>query len=253
MKTILRFFFYCVCYISKLVVRDSGARVLMYHSITKENVFFNVSMKDFIWQIEYLERHAYRFFSLQELVHAMKEGRDLRKVIVLTFDDAHRDFMTIVLPYVTKKNIPVTVFWPTRMPGNSLMTSTGVLCDILSRDEIVSLTSNFLCEIGSHTCSHPDLTTLNREQVATEIQNSYHDVAMITQKPVAFAYPKGRFFENDAQVVRDAGYYAAVTTHPGIVTSASDVCVIPRISIDSVTSRFVFQTKLSTLYSSIKK
>ncbi len=183
----------------------------------------------------------------------MKEGRDLRKVIVLTFDDAHHDFLTHVLPYLTEHNIPVTVFWPTRMPGNSLTTSTGVVCDILSRDEITLLANSPVCEIGSHTCSHPDLTAISREDAVSEIQNSYDDISVITQTPIAFAYPKGRFVENDAHLVKDVGYYAAVTTRPGIVTLTSGVFTIPRLSIDSATSSLVFRAKLSTLYGSIKK
>lgn len=90
-------------------------------------------------------------------------------------------------------------------------------------------------QIGAHTCSHPILTRLSDDQASAEILGSKVALEEHLQTPVSlFAYPNGRP-ENDyaqihVQMVRDAGFAAAVSTAPGAADPNSDLFQLPRFT-----------------------
>jgi peptidoglycan/xylan/chitin deacetylase (PgdA/CDA1 family) len=67
--------------------------------------------------------------------------------------------------------------------------------------------------IGWHTWSHPDLTTLSREQIMKEITPPF---PMDT-----FAYPYGRYNDLVVQCVKEAGFKEAYSVTQGS-TNMSD-------------------------------
>lgn len=67
-------------------------------------------------------------------------------------------------------------------------------------------------EIGAHTLTHPDLTTLSRERLQEEIAGSKEWLERILQKEIVmFCYPSGRYTQEAVQVVQDAGFIGART------------------------------------------
>ncbi len=71
-------------------------------------------------------------------------------------------------------------------------------------------------EIGSHTISHPDLTSLSAEQLAYELEASRSELRAITQHPIDFfAYPYGASNERVVAAVQAAGYRGAVAAWGG--------------------------------------
>lgn len=75
-------------------------------------------------------------------------------------------------------------------------------------DELIELLAdlpNF--KIGWHTWSHPDLTTLNREQIMKEITPPF--------QMETFAYPYGRYNDLVVECVKEAGYKAAFSVTQG--------------------------------------
>ncbi len=88
-------------------------------------------------------------------------------------------------------------------------------------------------EIGAHSRTHPDLTTLDDRSLRSEVAGSRRDLERLLGVKVAtFCYPAGR---NDARVratVRAAGYSAATTVDPGVAAPDGDRFVLPRIRVD---------------------
>ena len=99
-------------------------------------------------------------------------------------------------------------------------------------------------ELGGHTYSHEVLASLSEALAAREIdrgERALVECGLRTANghPPSFAYPYGRrwdFREAESQAVERAGYGLAVTTHPGVVTRASDPWRLPRVMIDDETS-----------------
>jgi peptidoglycan/xylan/chitin deacetylase (PgdA/CDA1 family) len=88
-------------------------------------------------------------------------------------------------------------------------------------------------EIGAHTVTHPTLARLTDIEVEREIYSCKHELETLLGRSIAFfAYPFGRptsdFNGRDAAIVERAGFRAAVSTSPGVATSASHRFALPR-------------------------
>jgi peptidoglycan/xylan/chitin deacetylase (PgdA/CDA1 family) len=90
-------------------------------------------------------------------------------------------------------------------------------------------------EIGAHTINHPILAALNDEGARAEIVGGKYRLEAITGAPVTlFAYPNGKpgrdYGPRDVELVRDAGFAAAVSTVSGVADGGSDLFQLPRFS-----------------------
>jgi peptidoglycan/xylan/chitin deacetylase (PgdA/CDA1 family) len=88
-------------------------------------------------------------------------------------------------------------------------------------------------EIGGHTISHPILTVLDEAQARAEIVGGKHRLEEITGAPVTlFAYPNGKpgrdYGPRDVELVKQAGFAAAVSTVLGVARRGSDIFQLPR-------------------------
>ena len=88
-------------------------------------------------------------------------------------------------------------------------------------------------EIGAHTINHPILARLDDDEARAEIVGSKRRLEEITRAPVAvFAYPNGKpgqdYGPRDVQLVKQAGFAAAVSTVNGVADRNSDLYQLPR-------------------------
>lgn len=81
-------------------------------------------------------------------------------------------------------------------------------------------------EFGGHTVTHPFLSKTTREQAVWEVLECKRRIEQEVQSPVSyFAYPNGRdedFGKSGREVVRSAGYRAALTTIWGMNYRSTD-------------------------------
>ncbi len=99
----------------------------------------------------------------------------------------------------------------------------------------IQLLSNAGMEIGCHTKMHPILTSLSDEEADTEIRASKQMLEEIIGKPVRyFAYPNGKPYEDympeHVEMVKQAGFEAALSTAKGVSTTESDIFQLPRFT-----------------------
>jgi peptidoglycan/xylan/chitin deacetylase (PgdA/CDA1 family) len=90
-------------------------------------------------------------------------------------------------------------------------------------------------EIGGHTVNHPILSVLDEQQARAEIIGGKRRLEEITGTPVTlFAYPNGKpgrdYGPRDMELVRRAGFTAAVSTTAGAANRASDLFQLPRFA-----------------------
>lgn len=89
--------------------------------------------------------------------------------------------------------------------------------------------------IGAHTVSHPILAGLPRDAARAEVLGSKHTLESLLGEPVTlFAYPNGKpgedFVAESVEVVREAGFRAAVTTAWGAAHRGTDLLQLPRFT-----------------------
>lgn len=90
-------------------------------------------------------------------------------------------------------------------------------------------------QIGAHTVNHPILLGRSEGEARDEIIGSRNTLQSLLDEPVGlFAYPNGKrgvdFGTDTAQLVRQAGFEAAVTTEPGAADAQTDPMQLPRFS-----------------------
>lgn len=102
-------------------------RILTYHRIAEYDMYSpmtNVSTTPdaFAEQMRFLHGH-YSVVGVEEVLQAIHGGTQLRDdAVLITFDDAYRDFKDVALPILKKYGFPATLFVPTAYPGNPHLT-----------------------------------------------------------------------------------------------------------------------------------
>lgn len=106
-------------------------------------------------------------------------------------------------------------------------------------------------DVGSHTVTHPILSTLSAAEARAEITGSYVWVREVTGRtPHSFAYPNGRpgrdFGGAHVAMARDAGFEVAVTTVWGCAKRGDDPMQLPRYTPWETTSPAVWLRLVKT-------
>lgn len=89
--------------------------------------------------------------------------------------------------------------------------------------------------IGAHTVSHPILAKLDAATVRDEIASSKRLLESLLGEEIRlFAYPNGKpnqdYQSRDAQIIKELGFEAALTTAWGVVDQQSNLMQLPRFT-----------------------
>jgi len=98
-------------------------RVLTYHRVDEPSArptlhprLISATPADFDRQIRLLAAN-YRVLSMRQVIEALAGGRSLPpRAVLITFDDAYRDFAENAWPILQRHGLPVTLFVPTGYP-----------------------------------------------------------------------------------------------------------------------------------------
>ena len=156
-----------------------------------------------------LRRWGYRFTTFGALADLVRDGRAGGHV-ALTFDDGLADNRTALLPLLREEGVPATVFVATSFVGGRHPDPPHA--PMLGADDIVELAAAGI-EIGGHSHSHRDLTTLSFDAVRDDLSRSLQILGdLLGGRPRAMAYPFGAATEETRQACREAGFVAAART-----------------------------------------
>lgn len=206
--------------------------ILMYHRIDALTSRLapitrrlTVTPADFAAQMRWLRGRGFHALTEERLLAALEHGATLpRRPILVTFDDGYRDVLGKAAPVLHRLRIPATAFVITgRISGHDTSFLTWGGLRSLERDGV---------EIGSHTVTHRELTTLGNSEALGELVASRKALEAQLGRPVPWlAYPAGA---EDARIValaRGAGYALAMTTHPGTTQDGRDPLGLHRIEV----------------------
>lgn len=184
--------------------------VLCYHAVSERwPADLSVTPAALRRQLAGLVRRGYRGVTFYEAVTEPAAGRR----VAVTFDDGYLSVLELGAPILEELELPGTVFVPTDfMDRPEPMAWPGIdqWLEGPHRDELRpiswtdarDLTSRGW-EIGSHTCSHPHLTTLDDATLERELLESRQACEEHLSVPCrSIAYPYG---DVDRRVVEAAG------------------------------------------------
>jgi peptidoglycan/xylan/chitin deacetylase (PgdA/CDA1 family) len=221
---------------NRLATRSSRRHItvpiLMYHRIDVARPTtpvmtrrLTVDPSDFAAQMSWLDSHGYTTVTQRELFAALMCGRGLGpKPIMITFDDGYRDVFFNASTTLLRLGMHATAYVITgRISGSDSSFLTWPLLRALERRGI---------EIGSHTVSHVDLTSVTDTTAIQELVRSRLSLEHALHHAVPWlAYPSGRFSAHVETLARRAGYLLAVTTRESTVQTAGAPLALSRLRI----------------------
>lgn len=183
--------------------------VIMYHDILPEKeVFFDVTPEEFEEHLRLIQENGLTPITLDQLITHLQTGLPLpEKPILLTFDDGYGGHYKYVYPLLKQYSYPAVFSIYTSKVGDNTGRSH------VTWDQLRQIASDPLVTIAAHSVTHPaDLTALPDDQLQTEVMDSKR----ILEKELGislryFTYPTGLYDERVSQLVREAGYLAALT------------------------------------------
>jgi peptidoglycan/xylan/chitin deacetylase (PgdA/CDA1 family) len=194
--------------------RALPALVLAYHGVDDVPLRIDphglfVAPRDLQRQIRKLKSWGYRLVSFGDLAAGIGAGQGAG-LAALTFDDGLADNLHSLMPLLRAERVPATVFVVSGWLGQPYPEAPWAR--ILTAADVRKL-RHMGVEIGSHTVSHADLTSLDYEDAFGELTASKRDLEAVVGAPVdVAAYPYGRASEETVAACRAAGYLAACRT-----------------------------------------
>ncbi len=191
-------------------------------------------------QLSYFNDEKYASLTLDQLFHSISsEQIPQKKSVVFTFDDGYRDFYQNAYPLFKKYNFHAIIF---------LIASDLGAPDYLTWDQIHEMDTSGLIEFGSHTLTHAELSKESVDEQKKQIAESKKLLEKKLGKKITFfCYPYGKYTNVTMQLVQDAGYAGALTTHFGVSHGLSNMYEIPRVRIGDGDVDEHLQKKMKTL------
>ena len=212
--------------------------VLYYHEVPDE------ARTRFARQMQALSRGT-------TVVRAAHAGMlpDRSSYVAITFDDAFRSVRTNAVPELLRRGFPATIFVPVdflgKKPGWDMR--NGVNDQVMSCDELRSLPD--LIEFGSHTLTHPHLTTIDVARLREEVTTSRDKLATLIGGHVSLlAFPYGEYDDRVVGTCWRTGYERVFGIDPRPADPAGRDFVRGRVSVDPNDGPLVFHLKARGAY-----
>jgi len=139
----------------------------------------------------------------------------------LSFDDGYRSIYDYAIPILNAAGLKSTQY---------IITHTFADPKYMTKQQVQELYRGGH-EIGAHSQTHPNLTSLSFEKAEQEIEGSKKELEALGIPVSTFAYPVGKYNQQIIQLVKGAGFIAARTTHAGYDTSETNPYELVRYQV----------------------
>jgi peptidoglycan/xylan/chitin deacetylase (PgdA/CDA1 family) len=225
---------------------DRGLTILYYHGVPANDA------RQFAHQMGLLARIAETVPASWQGHASAASSQSARPLVAITFDDALQSVFDNALPVLQRLNLPCTIFvpsgWIGQVPGWDIEGETHHAEPVATAETIRELDAAMVT-VGSHTASHPRLSTLPADRIDDEIRMSRVALAALTGTNVdLLALPYGDYDERVVQACRSAGYRHVFTIQPQEITLGPDGFERGRVAVEPDDSLWEFYLKASGAY-----
>lgn len=192
-----------------------------YHGVGRTRLRDDLSLlqvrpERFREQLELMRDAGFEFVTVSQLLGLSGSGDPPPGYAAVSFDDGMRNNLTTALPLMAGLEIPGTVYVTVGfLGGQSPWVKDPVEGRMMNGAELHAIAAAGW-EVGAHTMTHADLSTLAYEQCRFEIEESKKRLEELLDTQVkTFAYPFGRSSPEAVRAARDSGLRSAVLTGVG--------------------------------------
>lgn len=226
--------------------RSVQVPILMYHYISEPppdaDIYrqdLSVTPENFEAQLRYLAENGYTTITFTDLIYHLTLGRPLpKRPVILTFDDGYRDNFLHAYRQLRRYDSVGTFFVVTGfIDENRPEYLTWGQIRVMHRGGMA---------FGSHSYTHPDLRGQEVDYLVWQILGSQQALAERIGEPVHFfSYPAGSYDQSVIDVLRSAGFWAAVTTQQGDTHTSDGLFELARIRVRGDDTLDDFAAKLN--------
>ena len=202
-----------------------GFRVLTYHAVGNRvdgdiNGIYNLDPRAFASQIDRVVATARDAnIPIVRFTDAPATG------IAITFDDGYADLLSVVLPEMSRRNVPFHVF----ITVDKLTSGDP---RYLTTEQLSQLAQSELVSVGAHGASHRPLTELPEDQCLQDLRTSRELLAAVIGRPIdTMSYPFGLVTSNVRDLVGVAGFTHAACSTWGFNDRHTDPLLLRRIDM----------------------
>lgn len=182
--------------------------VWAFHRVTEEESktesiqkYFTISPMRLEQLIQDHLQKGYRFVSVGQVQRMIETLNYPYKFIAITLDDGYADNYEIAYPIFKKYNIPFCIFI-----SESIIKEGYLGFKMLTEEQIVEISKDELCTIGSHTISHANLSGLSTQEQKEQIEGCKLWLEQLIKQPViSFAYPYGDCSPKTIEILQSIG------------------------------------------------
>ncbi len=232
-------------------------KVLMYHRVVEDDkqldlYSWNVTVSQLRRHLALLGKWGYTCINFEDYALYQQGRLNLpRKPVIMTFDDGYDEVHRNALPVMKEFGARATAFV---LGDRSIKTNTWDEqsgfegASLMEAAQILEIREAGF-EIGSHSMTHADLTTLPPPEALAEVSRSKDILENLLGTPViSFAYPFGAANVSIEKLVEEAGYEYGCGVYSGPPKFAHDKFNIRRIPITRKTNAVDFALKILTPY-----
>jgi peptidoglycan/xylan/chitin deacetylase (PgdA/CDA1 family) len=227
----------------RLLDREPNATcvILYYHSVPDEQ------KQAFTHQMDIVER-----LTVPISIERVPQLLPGRRYCSITFDDGFEDVISNALPEMQKRNIPAAIFvtsgrlgqlagwWPVTAPEQQRRIAPAEKWQELPTD---------LITIGSHTLTHPYLSTLGEKEARRELCESRFLLQELLKRKInVFSFPYGNFNADLVSWCREAGYERIFTSLPANAFQNGNEFILGRVAAEPNDWSLEFRLKLLGAY-----
>ena len=226
-------------------INPDGIKVFLFHDVVSDASMvkneFIISKSSFQKFITFQLSTGNKALSYKELSEAVSGNtKQKNNSFIITFDDAYQSVFIDAFPFLKKNNIPFIVFITVELIDKP---------DYLTSRQIVELSKDKLCTIGSHGFKHSVFRKLSSEEVEEELVKSKQYLETLINKPVEiFAFPYGHVitcsYKNIKQL-KQSEYLFSFSAITGNLNQAwiTSKYFLPRININEKIVETILQKK----------
>lgn len=166
---------------------------------------FTVSPEGFEAHLKYFKENGYQTISIYDLLNYFDAGKPLpKKAVAITFDDGRYGQYKWAYHLLKDYGMTATFFITTDWVGKA---------DFMTWAQIKEMGDNGMF-IGSHSLDHAPMNKIDDQQLRAELINSKKIIEEKIGRPVdLLAYPGGNYNDHVIELVKEAGYQAAMSVY----------------------------------------